>query len=340
MDQVYIPNKDYKVLVRCMTYNQSKYIEDALNGFAMQQTDFPFVCLVMDDCSTDGEQDVIKSWMARECDMEKAENLEIEKSFVTLVPHKSNMNCQFAFYFLKENLYKKGGKAPMIAPWREHCEYEALCEGDDYWIDPLKLQKQVKFLDDNKEYSMCFHNARVHWADGHSPDYPFAVLYDKDYNGVEIYKKWIVPTASVLLRINVYNSNIYNEVRNDKKFVFGDTPLFVCCAEVGKVRGMSENMSVYRRIAGSAVFQQSTNYSNIKARAYHMLEFGKVFGDKYKKEAESDFLSDCVYCFLHSIKTPKDKIQWWGLTEAIKVSFHGTCKAFVEICKSKHNTIE
>ena len=86
------------MLVRCFTYNQSKYIEDALNGFAMQQTNFPFVCLVMDDCSTDGEQEVIKAWMQRECDMEKSEVIEIPTSVVFIVPHKTNTSCSFAFY--------------------------------------------------------------------------------------------------------------------------------------------------------------------------------------------------------------------------------------------------
>lgn len=73
MQQIYTHKINYKVQARCLTYNQAKYIEDALNGFAMQQTNFPFVCLVIDDCSTDGEQEVIKSWMNRECDMDKAE---------------------------------------------------------------------------------------------------------------------------------------------------------------------------------------------------------------------------------------------------------------------------
>ncbi len=155
MELVYTPKQEYKVLVRCFTYNQSKYIEDALNGFAMQKTDFPFVCLVMDDASTDGEQEVLKSWMERECDIEKAENVEIEKSYITLVPHKTNSSCTFAFYFLKENLYKTDGKTPLIAPWREHCEYEALCEGDDYWIHPGKLQMQADVLDEHKELDMC-----------------------------------------------------------------------------------------------------------------------------------------------------------------------------------------
>lgn len=60
------PERNYTVLVKCFTFNQSKYIKDALNGFVMQQTTFPFVCLVMDDASTDGEPKVIKSWMKLE----------------------------------------------------------------------------------------------------------------------------------------------------------------------------------------------------------------------------------------------------------------------------------
>ena len=122
MEQIYTPKQNYKVLVRCFTYNQSKYIEDALNGFAMQKTDFPFICLVMDDCSTDGEQEVIKAWIERECDMEKAEYLEIELSNIILAPHKSNTNCTLAFYFLKQNLYGTGNKKmKMVYPWRECC---------------------------------------------------------------------------------------------------------------------------------------------------------------------------------------------------------------------------
>ena len=53
----------FKVCVRCSTFNQAKYIEDTMNGFVMQQTDFPFVCCIVDDASTDGEQDVIKKYM-------------------------------------------------------------------------------------------------------------------------------------------------------------------------------------------------------------------------------------------------------------------------------------
>lgn len=248
MDQVYIPNKDYKVLVRCMTYNQSKYIKDALNGFAMQQTDFPFVCLVMDDCSTDGEQGVIKAWMERECDMEKAENIEIEKSFVTIVHHKSNLNCQFAFYFLKENLYRKGGKAPMIAPWREHCEYEALCEGDDYWISPEKLQKQVSFLDVHSGYSMCFSNAFILSESSPQKSRGFhSITKSRNVELSEIISSWIIPTASIVVRECVYK----NYPSWTSKIYSGDQTLALLSFDSGAIYCMSDFLTVYRQDCGS-----------------------------------------------------------------------------------------
>ncbi len=94
------------VLVNWLTYNQSKYILDALNGFVMQKTNFPFVCLVMDDASSDGEQEVIKGFLDRECAMESAEFSEIEEANIVVVPHKTNPNCMMAVYFLKNNLYQ------------------------------------------------------------------------------------------------------------------------------------------------------------------------------------------------------------------------------------------
>ena len=144
-NQIYTPKQNYKVLVRCFTYNQSNYIEDALNGFTLQKTTFPFVCLVMDDCSTDGEQDVIKAWMERECNMTKVEYVNEGIADIIIVPHKKNENCNFAIYFLKKNLYKNPFKMQIVAPWREHCEYEATCEGDDIWTTDDKLQKSCVF---------------------------------------------------------------------------------------------------------------------------------------------------------------------------------------------------
>ena len=100
-----ILKQDYKVLVRCFTFNQSKYIKDALNGFVMQETDFPFVCAIVDDCSTDGEQDVIKSYLDTEFNMESAELYETDYANIIVAVHKTNINCSFAVFLLKYNHY-------------------------------------------------------------------------------------------------------------------------------------------------------------------------------------------------------------------------------------------
>lgn len=158
-----LPEVDYKLYVRCFTYNQSAFIVDALNGFAIQKTNFPFACMIVDDCSTDGEQEVIRKWLECECMMSEAKYYEDSITTVVQVPHKSNSNCTMYVYFFKENLYKqKDKKMVYVAPWREQCQYEAMCEGDDYWIDPLKLQKQVDFLDNNLDYGMVRTDAHIY----------------------------------------------------------------------------------------------------------------------------------------------------------------------------------
>lgn len=270
------PKQDYKVLVCCSTYNQSKYIEETLNGFVIQQTNFPFVCLVMDDASTDGEQEVIKNWIECECDMSRAETIDTPQFVVIIVPHKSNSSCTFAFYFLKQNLYRTGKKVLYINPWREKCKYEALCEGDDYWTDPMKLQKQLDFLETNQDYSMCFHSAIEHYEHKDIPDRVFSKIKDKDYSGRYLFKNWIVPTASVLYRVSVVKSDLYKKVLNCKYFIYGDTPLFVTCAELGKVRGLSDVMSVYRRNEGG-VTQKDYSVEMTLKFFYHQLAFSKLF---------------------------------------------------------------
>ena len=275
------PKQEYKVLVRCATYNHSKYIEDALNGFAMQQTNFPFVCLVVDDASTDGEQEVIKAWMERECDMSRAETIDIPTSIVIIVPHKTNASCTFAFYLLKQNLHKnKTEKMRHVTPWREKCEYEALCEGDDYWISPLKIQKQSDFLDKNTAYTMCFHNAIERWEHDINKNNLFSKVRDRDYSGFYLLKNWIIPTASVMLRSSIYKTELYGKVLNCNDFLYGDTPMFVTCAEYGKIRGFSDIMSVYRRNEGGLTMM-AKSYEHYCRLGIHIDTFHRVFGKSY-----------------------------------------------------------
>lgn len=300
ISQAFSPTQDYKVLVHCNTYNHLNYIEDALNGFAIQQTHFPFVCLVIDDCSTDGEPNCIKKWANRECEMSLANIFDNELAETLLVPHKTNSLCVFAFCFNKRNLWKDASsRLSIINPWREHCEYEALCEGDDYWTDPLKLQRQVDVMEKNANYSMCFHNAIIHWEKKNIEDSDFAVLEERTYTGREIYEKWIVPTASVLIRREVYESDLYQKAKANNNFCYGDIILFLSAACCGQVYALPDKMSVYRRQPGGVVY--SWTKERIRKHIIHTNEIKTVFGKEYKQRANIEIAYKCYESYRDSL---------------------------------------
>lgn len=291
MEQIYTPKHDYKVLVRCFTYNQSGYIEDALNGFAMQQTNFPFVCLVMDDCSTDGEQDVIKAWMERECDMSKAEYIDLELSSLILVTHKTNPNCSFGFYFLKQNLWGKGGKMPLVKPWRESCQYEALCEGDDYWLDKDKLQKQTDILDQNPDYTMVLSDGLI-GADACKAKriypygkYPTGTL---DMHTLLQSRGGLVPTASMLYRLSV-EKNRPEELYCQS---VGDKPLRMWCAINGGVFYSDAPMVFYRFNAVNS-FNRSVNSNTERAR--YVYDSYCQYLDRFDSYTSHKYHEDVLY---------------------------------------------
>lgn len=264
-NQIYIPIKDYKVLVRCFTYNQKKYIEDALNGFAMQQTNFPFVCLVMDDCSTDGEQEVLKAWVKRECAVENAKFLDFELSNVIIVPHKRNTNCTFAFYLLKQNLYKVSEKKfSFIHPWREHCKYKAFCEGDDYWIHPYKLQMQVDYLDEHPECQYVF-TARY-------------IYNEMKHSQIEQrYKKRKYNTHDFLSGFNPGIQNVCYRVGLTKDFanyrgINGDRLFPYCASLKGTVEYIDEITAVYR-VTGEGI---STSVKSDQRFVYASRDFYRM----------------------------------------------------------------
>lgn len=243
MDILPVPIHDYKVLIRCYTFNHSRYIEDALNGFVRQQTNFPFVCLIVDDASTDGEQKVIKSFLDKECDMDSSEYYETDFVEIFIAHHRTNLQCTMVIYFLKENHYSiNRTKRPYVDPWRDHCKYEAMCEGDDYWIDPQKLQKQVDFLESHPDYSMCFHRAQLKNEDNLYSSLHCDDIEDRTYSPDELFSKWIVPTASIVHKKEVWF--VHN--KGVERLLNGDILLVLNSAKLGKIWGMSDAMSVYR----------------------------------------------------------------------------------------------
>ena len=168
----------FKVSVWCNTYNQASYIKDTMDGFCMQQTSFPFVCLIMDDASTDGEPEVIKQYLNDHFDTEWTK--ETDDYHLTVARHQENRNCYFAVYLLKYNHYSI--KKPRLKYFREvadEIDYVALCEGDDYWTDAHKLQKQADALDANPQVTLVYTNFQTIDGEGNLISRPFI----KDFPG-------------------------------------------------------------------------------------------------------------------------------------------------------------
>ena len=174
------------VSICCITYNHAPYIKQCIEGFLMQQTTFPIEILIHDDCSTDGTTEIIRDY---------------EKKYPDLI---------FPLYE-EENQYQKG-KASEIDFYnykRARGKYIAYCEGDDYWTDPLKLQKQVDFMEANPDYSVCFHEIAIYNAMNklfapsptYSKDGDFDITVDHFLNG----REKVAQPLSMVFRLGVYD---------------------------------------------------------------------------------------------------------------------------------------
>lgn len=318
----------FKVYVSCMTFNQAKYITDAMNGFTMQKTSFPFVCGIVDDASTDCEQEVIRKYVEENFDFSEDSfsfYKETDYAHIIYAQHKTNKNCYFAVLLLKENHYSiKKDKLQYLSEWRDKCEYEALCEGDDYWITPTKLQMQVDFLDDNLDYILCFTNAIVHYQDGSCKDRKFVRIKtnDRDYCGCDLYRKWLVPTASIMHRMNIYKTELYKNALADKRFIYGDNRLIVTCATLGKVRFFNLETCIYRRNEGSLTYRNSC-LQKVKLIEQHRA-YPDLFGEKYNKIAINKIVDISVSGIFRSIYERKFQLTRHFFVKAVKASLPKT----------------
>lgn len=250
----------YMVCTRCYTFNQAPFIVDAMNGFTMQQTDFPFVCTIVDDASTDGEPEVIRHYLEEHFDLEDhavVRNEETEDYVLCFAQHKTNKNCYFAVLWLKYNHHHKKGKYPYYAEWRNNAKYIALCEGDDYWIHPMKLQHQVDFMELHPDYSMCFTNALVSYDHLNKSARVFNQIGEnQEIHISELIDKWICPTPSILYKASI--TPLYPLKK--KGIISGDWRLTLHCAACGKVWGMKTVMACYRKTESTS--SMSNTYSH------------------------------------------------------------------------------
>lgn len=244
-----------KVSVLIITYNQARFIRKAIDSALAQQTSFPIEILVGDDCSTDGTRAIIQEYEQRHPGLVKG------------VLHPRNLGKNGGINFL-ETLRTAAG------------EYYALMDGDDFWTDSRKLQKQADFLDAHPDYSMVFHNALITYEDGtperllNGPDTkPFFTI--DDLIGEE--EIWFMATSSTF-----YRNSIREYPAWFRESVSGDIPRMILKAKQGKIGYLPDVMSVYRKNQGGTSFTDKYDDAVFLRNRIAMYEsIGRELGGKY-----------------------------------------------------------
>jgi|SRR5690625_500422 len=221
------------VSIRTMAYNHENYIRECLEGVLMQKTTFPVEFLIHDDASTDNTAAIIKEYEKRYPNVIKA-YYQTENSYSKNPKEKRRLRQNFFLMF-------KG-------------KYIALCEGDDYWIDPLKLQKQVSFLEENDEYGLVHTKAKVfNQTTGKMLD---DVIGDPNNTYFDFLMKNRIATVTVVLR-----NSLIKEYRKEVKpgnmnWKMGDYPLWIWISRRSKIMFLPDSTVVRRLVKGSVSNQQ------------------------------------------------------------------------------------
>lgn len=215
------------VAIHCMVYNHAPFLRDCFEGFVMQRTNFRFVAIVHEDVSSDNSADIVREYEEKYPDIFKP-IYETENQW-----HKTDGSLT---RIMNEAIAATGAK------------YVALCEGDDYWTDPLKLQKQVDFMESHPECAICFHPVMVHdqrtggdYLDTLTKVPQITTIHDLARIGNYIH------TPSVMYR---YNPKVSETMSQLGKLGVGDYLSHMLYAQYGNICKLPDYMAVYRQGVG------------------------------------------------------------------------------------------
>ncbi len=262
------------VSICCIAYNQEKYIRETLDGFLKQKTSFPFEVLIHDDASTDRTADIIREYAAK-------------------YPGIIKPICQ------TENQHSKGIPVGITFNYpRAQGKYIALCEGDDFWTDPLKLQKQFDFMEAHPEYALCCSDASklieesgITYTNKLSPT--SRELTYRELNG-DVH----VITATIFMRRDCVNA-CYQTIPKLKKrkWLMGDLPLVLYMAANHKIYYMADSLACYRiRKSSEAHGNAAHQIRFLRSAANIKLTFNRFYN---RSDAElvtliiNDYISKC-----------------------------------------------
>ena len=262
---------DIKVSVYCLAYNHEKFIRNTLDGFVSQKTNFKYEVIIHDDASTDNTTNIIR---------------EYEEKYPDIIKP----------IYQTENQYSKGiGIIPNYIVPRIRGKYVAACEGDDYWCDDYKLQKQFDYMEKHSECSMCVHNTIKHdletgkeklfnnWTEIHE-----LTLED-------VFDGWNVHTSSFFIRGEFFEKEPF-----PRKYWFRDYIRLTMGYYYGKIVALPDIMSVYNWNNSAGITYSVWKKRNAKSlekmqlKKEYLVEYNKFTEYKfqdvvYKKIVEEDF---------------------------------------------------
>lgn len=264
-------SRDLMVTIRCLVYNHEPFLRQCLDGFVMQQTDFRFEAIVHDDASTDGSAAIIREYAAKYPDIIKP-------------------------IYETENQYsKRDGSIRRIMNAHMRGKYVAYCEGDDYWTDPMKLQKQVDFLESHPDYVLCSHRFKIYNQSKQQmgDDWHDDITAPFSYNlNSLIHDNWYHTPVTVVYRYAAFCMEEYEKYKNAK-----DATLYFYLLKKGNGYMMTEQMAVYREHSGG-VWSGVPYYNRLRADFINRMSIYEV--DQ----------SDAAACFLRSLYTRLMSRKW------------------------------
>lgn len=287
---------EYKLSVLITTYNLEKYLEETFESVLMQKTDFDYEIIVGDDGSTDGTIDIVKKYMDR-------------------YPGKISYYVMPREEGVKYNKQQRSGANRINILEKAKGEYCTFLDGDDYYTDPLKLQKQVDILDkqENKDCVVCAHNIFMDYGDGQGFLLTRAKVERKFTLG-EYWKLTYICTHALLFR------NIYKEhpPKGNVAIYFADNNITFWLLQYGKMYYFPDNMASYRQVQGSiwnSNGEMMRGVVNVMCYGIEVMEYPSA-----KKYSEIRHYPDfaTVYKYRHKINK-QDVSPYWDSVEDSRI---------------------
>ena len=264
-----------KISCHIITYNQKDYIKDCIEGVLMQKVNFSMEIIIGDDNSTDGTREILKDYAKKYPDLIRLNLREVRGSGI---PGKDNFVSTL-----------------------EMCngEYVSLCDGDDYWTDSLKLQKQVDFLEANPEYVLCFHQVDL-LQEGKVKEDNMTAKVSETTTINDLANGNYIHTCSV-----VYRNNLFSELpKYFSATPVGDYFLHLLNARYGSIKYIAEIMGVYR-VHGTSVWSSKSQQDQIDL----WVPFLENIKPNFSSEVQ-DILNSQIAFYTKPIKTEK---KVWNL---------------------------